>query len=80
MTEIRVYIVDITDEETKEVTINTPIEEFMDYAEAQGSVMTLETFINQYNTNLLGTLNPDKYLMRMAEFDTDQYMFIREIN
>ena len=52
----------------------------MDYAEAQGSVMTLETFINQYNTNLLGTLNPDKYLMRMAEFDTDQYMFIREIN
>ena len=79
MTEIRVYIVDITDNRADGITINSPIEEFMKCAEQQGCVMTLPTFIAEYNHDQLGTLAPDQILIRMAEFDTDQYEFIREI-
>ena len=78
-TEIRIYMVDITDNRADGITINSPIEEFMDCAEQQGYVMTLGTFIAEYNHNQLGTLSPDQILIRMAEFDTDQYEFIREI-
>ena len=79
MTEIRVYMVDITDNRADGITINSPIEEFMECAEQQGYVMTLSTFIAEYNHNQLGTLAPDQILIRMAEFDTDQYEFIREV-
>ena len=79
MTEIRVYMVDITDKRADDITINSPIEEFMECAEQQGYVMTLSTFIAEYNHNQLGILPPDQILIRMAEFDTDQYEFIREI-
>lgn len=79
MIEIRVYMVDITDNRADGITINSPIEEFMECAEQQGYVMTLSTFIAEYNYNLLGTLSPDQILIRMAEYDTDQYEFIREI-
>lgn len=78
-TEIRVYMVDITDNRADGITINSPIEEFMECAEQQGYVMTLETFIAEYNHNQLGTLSPDQILIRVAEFYTDQYEFIREI-
>lgn len=79
MIEIRVYMVDITDNRADGITINSPIEEFMECAEQQGYVMTLETFITEYNHNQLGTLAPEQVLIRMAEFDLDQYTFIREI-
>lgn len=78
-TEIRVYMVDITDNRANGITINSPIEEFMDCAEQQGYVMTLETFIAEYNHNQLDTLSPDQILIRVAEFYTDQYEFTREI-
>ena len=79
MTEIRVYMVDITDKRADNIYINSPIEEFMECAEQQGYVMTLGTFIAEYNKSQLGILTPDQILIRMAEFDTDQYEFIREI-
>ena len=79
-TEIRVYMVDITDNRAGGITINSPIEEFMECAEQQGYVMTLETFITEYNHNQLGTLAPDQILIRVAEFHTDQYEFIWKIS
>lgn len=78
-TEIRVYLANSTDY-YKDLDGQSDIEDVMECAEAQGNVMTLSTFIDQFNKGELTELLKDtNTVMRMAEFDTDQYMFIREI-
>ena len=76
-TEIRVYVADSTDYYMN-LDGQSDIENVMDCAEAQGNVMTLETFIDLFNKGELD-LSGENTIIRMAEFDTDQYEFIREI-
>lgn len=76
-TEIRVYVADSTDYYMN-LDGQSDIENIMDCAEAQGNVMTLETFIDLFNKGELD-LSGENTIIRMAEFDTDQYEFIREI-
>ena len=77
MEEIRVFIADSTDYYMN-LDGETPIENVMECAEAQGNVMTLETFIDLFNKGELD-LSGENTVLRMAAFDTDQYEFIREI-
>ena len=76
-TEIRVYIADSTDYYMN-LDGQSDIEDVMDCAEAQGNVMTLETFIDLFNKGELN-LSGENTIIRMAEFDTDQYEFIKEM-
>ena len=76
-TEIRVYLADMGTKHYKEEGIKAPIEDIMECAEAQGNVMTLETFIDLFNKREI-PLN-ENVIIRMAELDLDQYTFIREI-
>ena len=74
--EIRVYLADsIT--YYKNLDEQSDIEDIMDCAEAQGNVMTLHTFIDLFNKGELPLT--ETTIIKMAEFDTDQYEFIREI-
>lgn len=77
MTEIRVYLADMATKYYKDLGTTAPIEEVIECAEAQGNVMTLHTFIDLFNKGEL-PLN-ETTIIRMAEYDLDQYEFIREI-
>lgn len=78
-TEIRVYLANSTDY-YKNLDGQSDIEDIMDCAETQGNVMTLHTFIDLFNKGELTELLKDiNTVMRMAEFDLDQYEFIREV-
>lgn len=78
-TEIRVYLANSADY-YKNLDGQSDLEDVMDCAEAQGNVMTLHTFIDLFNKGELTKLLKDpNTVMRMAEFDLDQYAFIREI-
>ena len=75
-TEIRVYICD--SESWYNSTPNADIEDAMDCAEAQGTVMTLPEFVRQFNVGVLNDLlNKDTVTISMAEFKDSE--FIREI-
>lgn len=75
-TEIRVYICD--SEFWYNSTPNADIEDAMDCAETQGTVMTLPEFIRQFNGGVLNDLlNKDTVTISMAEFKDSE--FIREI-
>lgn len=78
-TEIRVYLADGTTY-YKNLDGQSDIEDIMECAEAQGNVMTLHTFIDLFNKGeLTELLKNENTVMRMVEFDLDQYTFIREI-
>jgi hypothetical protein len=69
-TEIRVYICDSEDWYTD--TPNADIETAMECAEAQGTVMTLPTFIEQFNNGeLTDLLSKGTVTISMAEFIVD---------
>jgi hypothetical protein len=75
-TEIRVFICD--SEFWYSDTPNADIEDAMDCAESQGTVMTLPTFIEQFNNGeLANLLNKDTVTISMAEFSGSE--FIKEI-
>ena len=74
--EIRVYICD--SETWYNSTPNADIEDAMDCAESQGTVMTLPMFVNQFNGGVLNDLlNKDTVTISMAEFKDNE--FVREI-
>ena len=77
--EIRVYICD--SENWYSDTPNADIETAMECAEAQGTVMTLPTFIQQFNNGeLTELLSKNTVTISMAEFTSDgSNEFIREI-
>lgn len=76
-TEIRVYICD--SESWYNSTPNADIDGAMECAETQGTVMTLPTFIQQFNNGELAELlNKNTVTLSMAEFTTDGE-FLREI-
>ena len=77
MTEIRVYLADMATKYYRDLGTTAPIEEVIECAESQGNVMTLPAFIDLFNKGEL-PLN-ETTIIRMAEYDTDQYEFIREI-
>ena len=75
-TEIRVFICD--SESWYCSTPNADIEDAMDCAESQGTVMTLPMFISQFNGGVLNDLlNKDTVTISMAEFKDNE--FVREI-
>ena len=78
-TEIRVYICD--SENWYSDTPNADIETAMECAETQGTVMTLPTFIQQFNNGeLTELLSKNTVTISMAEFTSDgSNEFIREI-
>ena len=76
-TEIRVYLADMATKYYRDLGTTAPIEEVMECAEAQGNVMTLPTFIDLFNKGELPLT--ETTIIRMAEYDTDQYEFVREI-
>ena len=76
-TEIRVYLADMATKYYRDLGTTAPIEEVIECAEAQGNVMTLPTFIDLFNKGELPL--GETTIIRMAEYDTDQYEFIREI-
>ena len=76
MTEIRVYICD--SESWYNSTPNADIDEAMECAEAQGTVMTLPVFIQQFNDGeLADLLEKDTVTISMAEFEDGE--FVKEI-
>ena len=76
-TEIRVFICD--SEYWYCSTPNADIDMAMDCAESQGTVMTLPTFIKQFNNGELSNLlSKNTVTISMAEFTTDGE-FLREI-
>ena len=76
-TEIRVFICD--SESWYSDTPNADIETAMDCAETQGTVMTLPTFIEQFNNGeLADLLRKNTVTISMAEFK-DNGEFLREI-
>ena len=76
-TEIRVYICD--SENWYCTPANADIDMAMDCAEAQGTVMTLHTFIEQFNNGeLADLLEKNTVTISMAEFTADGE-FIKEI-
>lgn len=76
-TEIRVFICD--SESWYCCTPNADIDMAMECAETQGTVMTLPTFIEQFNNGELAELlNKNTVTISMAEFTTDGE-FLREI-
>ena len=76
-TEIRVYICD--SESWYNSTPNADIEDAMDCAESQGTVMTLPTFIQQFNNGeLTELLSKNTVTINMAEFTTGGE-FLREV-
>ena len=76
-TEIRVFICD--SESWYSDTPNADIEDAMECAETQGTVMTLPTFIEQFNNGeLTELLSKNTVTISMAEF-TDDGEFLREV-
>ena len=79
--EIRVYICD--SETWYNSTPNADIEDAMDCAESQGTVMTLPTFIQRFNDGeLTELLSKNTVTISMAEFEEtapDYYEFVKEI-
>ena len=76
-TEIRVFICD--SESWYSDTPNADIETAMECAESQGTVMTLPTFIQQFNNGeLTELLSKNTVTISMAEFTTDGE-FLREV-
>lgn len=75
-TEIRVYICD--SENWYNSTPNADIEDAMECAEAQGTVLTLPTFIKQFNNGeLTELLSKNTVTINMAEFNNSN--FVKEI-
>lgn len=75
-TEIRVYICD--SENWYNSTPNADIEDAMECAEAQGTVLTLPTFIQQFNNGeLTELLSKNTVTINMAEFNNSN--FVKEI-
>ena len=75
-TEIRVYICDSEDWYCD--TPNADIEMAMECAEAQGTVLTLPTFIQQFNEGILtNLLSKNTVTISMAEFEDGE--FVKEI-
>ena len=75
-TEIRVFICDSS---TWYTDPQTDIDMIMTCAESQGTVMTLPTFIQQFNNGeLADLLEKDTVTIDMAEFTTDGE-FLREV-
>ena len=74
-TEIRVYVADSTDYYMN-LDDQSDIENVMDCAEAQGTVMTLPIFIQQFNAGIID-LSGGNTIIRMAEFNEDG--FVKEI-
>ena len=75
-TEIRVYICD--SENWYNSTPNADIEDAMECAEAQGTVLTLPTFIKQFNNGeLTELLSKNTVTINMAEFNNNN--FVKEI-
>lgn len=74
--EIRVYICD--SESWYNSTPSANIEDAMDCAESQGTVLTLPEFIRQFNDGeLTELLSKNTVTISMAEFEDNE--FIREI-
>ena len=77
-TEIRVYVADSTDW-YKNLDGQSDIGDVMDCAEAQGTVMTLPTFIKQFNNGELN-LSGENTIIRMAEYEVEgEGLFIKEV-
>ena len=79
-TEIRVFICDSEDWYCS--TPNADIEDAMDCAESQGTVLTLPEFIRQFNNGeLTNLLEKNTVTINMAEFDMSKGYgeFLREI-
>ena len=77
-TEIRVYVADSTDW-YKNLDGQSDIGDVMDCAEAQGTVMTLPTFIKQFNNGELD-LSGKNTIVRMAEYETEgEGLFLKEV-
>ena len=77
-TEIRVYVADSTDW-YKNLDGQSDIGDVMDCAEAQGTVMTLPTFIKQFNNGELD-LSGENTIVRMAEYETEgEGLFLKEV-
>ena len=75
MTEIRVYVADSTDYYMN-LDGQSDLENVMDCAEAQGTVMTLPVFIKWFNEGEINLFS-ENTIIRMAEFEDGE--FIREI-
>jgi hypothetical protein len=79
--EIRVFICD--SESWYNSTPNADIEDAMDCAESQGTVLTLPEFIKQFNDGeLTDLLSKNTVTINMAEFEEiapDNYVFVKEI-
>ena len=77
-TEIRVYVADSTDW-YQNLDGQSDIGDVMDCAEAQGTVMTLPTFIKQFNNGELN-LSGENTIIRMAEYEVEgEGLFIKEV-
>lgn len=77
-TEIRVYVADSTDW-YQNLDGQSDIGDVMDCAEAQGTVMTLPTFIKQFNNGELN-LSGENTIIRMAEYETEgEGFFLKEV-
>ena len=74
-TEIRVYVADSTDYYMN-LDDQSDIENVMDCAEAQGTVMTLPVFIKWFNEGEINLFS-ENTIIRMAEFNEDG--FVKEI-
>ena len=75
-TEIRVYICD--SESWYNSTPNADIEDAMECAETQGTVLTLPEFIRQFNDGeLTELLSKNTVTINMAEFNDGE--FVKEI-
>ena len=75
MREIRVFLANSVDYYMN-LDGQSDIENVMDCAEAQGTVMTLPKFVQMFNNGELN-LSEDTTVIRMAEFEDGE--FIREI-
>ena len=77
-TEIRVYVADSTNW-YQNLDGQSDIGDVMDCAEAQGTVMTLPTFIKQFNNGELD-LSGENTIIRMAEYEVEgEGLFIKEV-